>query len=205
MRIDGGDLSGKNSTAMKYAEAFPSVDGSTYEIRTNKLTAFNPFFDLAKYAFSKGMPEHLAKFLYYPAAIKDACTYRDDGSEIIQVSCVATRGLAYIKDKGIRDIFGLEKMVERLPESEHNFYLRVRSIDEIVRRLDIRRNFEREQLTRGDLLAETDPDRFIRREEILFDIIKQRFNPSVIFTDNMTPTETAMVISQSLCGGRDRI
>ena len=191
--LEGLDFSGKTSAANNYAKNSSTI----YQVNYSKLTEQNPFHDFATEMAKKGIYNSaVTGKLYLAGIIHDILSYKDDETQIIQDSTVATKSLAYhIVRETPYVIEELHDLLEKYPKPKYSYYLYA-DISTRIERMHKRMKEDPYSVTPTDLVLIKDPKMFEKQEEILREISMNHFNSRFLDTTNMSELDVLKILQK---------
>ncbi|HYH75796.1 MAG TPA: hypothetical protein VD735_07620 [Candidatus Saccharimonadales bacterium] len=205
MHLEGMDLSGKTTTAARYAEQSP-LD---WRVNHNSISEHNPIYELAdKLRLEDAYDPEVVGNVYVAALMGDMRTFeRPSGINVIQDSTIVLRSLAYHTVKKTPRLGSmLQDIAAEHPRFDASFYLYA-DMDARRDRLAQRQAERPWEVAEDDLMILKDPKRFEDMEAMLQHWSTTIFNSTVIDTTEMTPMQVHNAIADKFNPGvnNDRI
>ncbi len=195
IHFEGMDLAGKTTATKNFIEQ----SGREWGIRRNSIVSDNPIYQLAdSLRRADAYDAEVLGNLYVAALMGDIRTFEWPDRDTIQDSTIILRSLAFHTIRGtprIKDI--LIDMLPYHPKFDASFVFTA-SIEERLKRLEMRTQYQPDQIAAEELLVLAKPKKFLEMEAYLVDFSKKHFHSMVIDTSTLTPDMVVGMIAENL-------
>jgi len=195
VHFEGMDLAGKTTATNNFIKQ----SGKEWDIRRNSIVPENPIYLLAdSLRRADAYDAEVLGNLYVAALMADIRTFKWPDKDTIQDSTIILRSLAFHTVRGtprIKDV--LIDMLPYHPKFDASFVFTA-SIEERLRRLEMRAKNQPDQISAEDLLVRDKPEKFLAMEACLIDFSRQCFHSVVIDTSTLTPDMVVGKIIENL-------
>ncbi len=195
VHFEGMDLAGKTTAT----DNFIKQSGREWDIRQNSIVPDNPIYLLAdSLRRADAYDAEVLGNLYVVALMADIRTFKWPDKNTIQDSTIILRSLAFHtvrETPRIKEV--LINMLPYHPKFDASFVFTA-SIEERLRRLEMRAKSQPDQISAEDLLVRDKPEKFLAMEACLVDFSRQCFHSVVIDTSTLNPDMVVGKIIENL-------
>jgi cytidylate kinase len=184
VHFDGMDLAGKSTATRNFMEQ----TGGNWEMRRNSITPDNPIYLLAdSLRRADAYDAEVLGNLYVAALMADLQSFKWPEANTVQDSTIILRSLAFHVVRGTPRIESiLTDMLPYHPKFDASFVFTA-SVEERLKRLEMRAQYQPDQLSVEDFLVRDKPHKFVAMEACLIDFAQRSFHSVVIDTSTLTP------------------
>lgn len=195
VHFEGMDLAGKTTATSNFIKQ----SGREWDVRRNSITPNNPIYALAdSLRRADAYDAEVLGNLYVAALMGDIRSFTWPTQDTIQDSTIILRSLAFHTVRGtprIKEV--LTDMLAYHPKFDASFVFTA-SIEERLRRLEMRAQYQPEQISPEDLMVREKPEKFMAMEVCLVDFSQKMFHSVVIDTSALTPDHVVANIADNL-------
>ncbi len=195
IHFEGMDLGGKTTATQNFINS----TGREWEVRRNSIVPNNPIYLLAdSLRRADAYDAEVLGNLYVAALMADIRSFRWPEKDTIQDSTIILRSLAFHTVGGtprIKEV--LIDMLPYHPKFDASFVFTA-SLEERLRRLEMRARNQPDQISAEDLLVRDKPEKFLAMEACLIDFSTKCFHSVIIDTTSLTPDMVVGKIIENL-------